>query len=106
GFHAFDIYKTLDENVFNKQTVTAEQSVEAEEWFAAHQEKLQEDSPLFGVAKDKNVIVLQLEAFNSFFINREVNGQEITPHLNRLIEESMYFNQFYHQTAQGRTADG
>ena len=65
----------------------------------------QPDESLFGIAKDKNVIILSLESLQSFVINKEVDGQEITPFLNGLIEESYYFENFYHQTAQGKTSD-
>jgi phosphoglycerol transferase MdoB-like AlkP superfamily enzyme len=59
----------------------------------------------FGVAKDKNVIVLQLEAFQSFLIGQSINGQEITPHLNELLSDSIYFSNFYQQIGRGNTSD-
>ena len=37
---------------------------------------------LKGIGKDKNVIVIQLEAFQNFLINRGYNGQVLTPNLN------------------------
>ncbi|SDK54924.1 LTA synthase family protein [Sediminibacillus albus] len=64
-----------------------------------------EKSDLFGVAEDKNVIFVSLESVQSFVINNEVNGEEITPFLNDLIDESYYFENFYHQTEQGKTSD-
>lgn len=63
------------------------------------------DKEMFGVAKDKNLIIVSLESLQNFVINSEVNGQEITPFLNDFIGESYYFNQFYHQTQQGKTSD-
>ncbi|MDC3415516.1 LTA synthase family protein [Aquibacillus salsiterrae] len=62
-------------------------------------------SELFGIAKNKNVIFISMESLQSFVINNTVNGEEITPFLNDLIDESYYFNNFYHQTAQGKTSD-
>ena len=47
-------------------------------------EEDQEDS-LFGIAEGRNLIVIQMEALQNFVINREYEGQEITPNLNRLI---------------------
>jgi lipoteichoic acid synthase len=38
-------------------------------------------------------------------IGQKVNGQEITPFLNEFIKDSYYFDNFYHQTAQGKTSD-
>ncbi|MFC0560741.1 LTA synthase family protein [Halalkalibacter alkalisediminis] len=60
---------------------------------------------LFGIAKDKNIIVLSLESIQGFVINETLDGEEITPFLNELIKESYYFDNFYHQTAQGKTSD-
>lgn len=62
-------------------------------------------SPLAGVAKGKNVIVLQVESLQSFPIGMKIGGQEVTPNLNRLAGESLSFPNFYHQTGQGVTAD-
>ena len=60
---------------------------------------------MFGAAKGKNIIVLSMESTQSFVIGQKVNGQEITPFLNEFIKESYYFDNFYHQTAQGKTSD-
>ncbi|TMU85526.1 LTA synthase family protein [Bacillus sp. BHET2] len=66
---------------------------------------IEPDNEMFGVAKNKNLIIVSLESLQNFVINSEVNGQEITPFLNDFIGESYYFNQFYHQTQQGKTSD-
>ncbi len=66
---------------------------------------IEPDNEMFGVAKDKNLIIVSLESLQNFVINSEVNGQEITPFLNDFIGESYYFDQFYHQTQQGKTSD-
>lgn len=61
---------------------------------------------LKGIGKDKNVLVIQLEAFQNFLINREYNGQVLTPNLNKLIkDESIYFDNYYSVIGKGNTAD-
>ncbi|MDA1527598.1 LTA synthase family protein [Bacillus cereus group sp. TH260-2LC] len=60
---------------------------------------------MFGVAKGKNVIVVTLESLQTFLIGATVNGQEVTPFLNEFINESYYFDNFFHQTGQGKTSD-
>jgi phosphoglycerol transferase MdoB-like AlkP superfamily enzyme len=60
---------------------------------------------MFGKYKGMNVIMVQLEAFQNFVIGQKINGQEVTPNMNKLLSESMYFKNFYHQTSQGRTSD-
>lgn len=48
-----------------------------------------------------------MEALQNFVINREYEGQEITPNLNRLIrhEGTIYFDRYYMQIAAGNTSD-
>lgn len=64
------------------------------------------DSPvLFGSAKGKNVIIVQMEAFQNFAINMSIDGQVVTPNLNALINESFYFPHFFQTIGQGNTSD-
>lgn len=64
-----------------------------------------EDREYFGIAKDKNVIYVQLEAVQNFPIGLQVDGIEITPNLNKFIKESTYFPNFYQQIGTGTTSD-
>ena len=65
------------------------------------------DGDLFGAAEGRNLIVIQLEAFQNFAINLEYNGQELTPFLNSLINdgETVYFDHYYYQVGSGNTSD-
>lgn len=67
----------------------------------------EKDGELFGIAKDKNLIVIQMESMQNMLIGRHYNGQEITPNLNRLIKEqgTIYFDNFYQQIGSGNTSD-
>ena len=51
---------------------------------------------LFGVAKGRNLILVQLESMQNMVVGREYFGQEITPVLNSLIRApgTIYFNNF------------
>lgn len=64
---------------------------------------------LFGIAKGKNIIKIHLESFHSFLINFELHGEEVTPFINSLVNDRSqgftYFENFFHQTEQGKTAD-
>lgn len=66
-----------------------------------------EESELFGIAEDKNIIFIFAESVQNFVINNKVNGEEITPFMNQLTkdEDTYYFDNFYHQTEQGKTSD-
>ena len=57
------------------------------------------------VLEGRNVIVIHAESLQGIAINRTFNGEEVTPNLNRLINEGMYFNNFYSQVSVGTSSD-
>ncbi|MFA5048153.1 MAG: LTA synthase family protein [Patescibacteria group bacterium] len=59
----------------------------------------------FGLARGRNVIYIQVESLENAVIGQVVNGQEITPNLNRLTQEGLYFNNYYSEVGPGNTAD-
>ncbi|MFP4697083.1 MAG: LTA synthase family protein [Eubacteriales bacterium] len=65
----------------------------------------QKDNEYTGIAKDKNLLIIQLEAMQEFIIGREIEGREITPNINKFIEESIYFDNMYNQVGGGNTSD-
>ena len=62
---------------------------------------------MYGIAKDRNVIIIHLESFQQFLINKKINGQEVTPFLNSLYngKDTYSFDNFFHQVGQGKTSD-
>lgn len=66
----------------------------------------EKNGPLFGVAKGRNLIVIQMESLQNLVVNKVYNGQEITPNLNQLIKgDSVYFDHYYQQVGSGNTSD-
>ena len=59
---------------------------------------------LYGIAEGKNVILLQLESFQNFLLNKTINGKEITPNLNKFIDENIKINNMMIQS-YSTTAD-
>lgn len=53
----------------------------------------------------KNVLVIHAESLQNFVINKKINGKEITPNLNKLINKSLYFNNFYALDSVGTSSD-
>jgi len=62
-------------------------------------------SDLWGAAKGRSVIVLQLESFQAFAVGMKIGGQAVTPNLDALAGESLRFTRYFHQAAGGRTSD-
>lgn len=63
----------------------------------------------FGVYEGKNLILIQLESFNNFLIGLEINingeYKEVTPNINRIAKNSLYFNNYYTSVGIGNTSD-
>jgi phosphoglycerol transferase MdoB-like AlkP superfamily enzyme len=59
----------------------------------------------FGVALGYNLVMIQVESLQGQLLDLEVNGQEVTPALNRLAKEGVSFSLCIDQTSFGRTAD-
>lgn len=58
-----------------------------------------------GIYKDKNLVFIHMESIMTMFIDMEVNGQEVTPNLNKLKKEGLYFSNFYPQVSVGTSSD-
>ncbi len=63
-----------------------------------------EKTPYTGIAKESNVIILQLESLNEYIIGKKVNGKEIMPNLNQFLKENISATDMYNQ-GLGTTAD-
>lgn len=57
------------------------------------------------IFKGKNVIVIHAESMQNFLIHTEFNGEEVTPTLNKLASEGLYFSNFYAQDSVGTSSD-
>ncbi len=55
--------------------------------------------------KGKNIIVIHAESFQQFLIGKTFNGIEVTPNMNRLTSEGLYFSNFYAQESVGTSSD-
>ena len=58
-----------------------------------------------GIFEGKNVIAIHAESLQNFAIGLEFNGVEVTPNINKLVRESLYFNNFYAQVGVGTSSD-
>ena len=103
NYHTIDIYRYIQDK--NKLPVTQQEKNAIGEFFLEKKTQQSEKLNLNGVGKDKNLIVIQVEALQQFVIGRKIGNQEITPNLNKLIKRSIYFNNYFCETAGGGTSD-
>jgi len=106
NYQAFDVAKYVkEEKGGTKAELNSDVLNKLQDWFVQRKGEQPQSPALFGVGKDKNLIVIQVEALQEFVINKKVNGLEITPNLNKLIKESIYFDNYYCETGLGGTSD-
>lgn len=58
-----------------------------------------------GIFEGKNVIVIHYESMQTFPMNLSFNGEEVTPNLNKISEEGIFFSNFYSQVGVGTSSD-
>jgi len=102
-YHLFDVFLSSQTSV-KSVFANGDEITELSDYLVEKHKKAAK-SELHGIAEGKNVIVIFLESTQSFVLDRKINDEEVTPFLNALKEESLYFPNFYHQTAQGKTSD-
>lgn len=87
------------------RNLTKEELEETRRYFSERKQAHDPGDAFFGVAKGKNVLVIQVEALEEWVLDAKVNGEEITPFLNRLKTESLYYPNLLDQTGSSSTSD-
>ncbi|WP_080846138.1 LTA synthase family protein [Cytobacillus gottheilii] len=107
GTYNFSIYDVVQNVKSAGQRAMADTNdiTEVENYIKAN--KAAPNPDYFGAAEGKNVIYVSMESLQTFLIDYELNGEEVTPFLNSLVDtgEAFYFDHIYNQTGQGKTSD-
>ncbi len=99
--HVLDAYLSLEKGNRKLSTIEREEIVT---WINKNK-LIQTDNDYTGIAKGKNVILIQVESLQSFVVDATINGQEITPNINNFIKQSHSFENNYFQIGAGSTSD-
>jgi len=107
GVYNYTIYDAVKSTTASAQRVMANSDDMTEVINYTKSNYAEPNPAYFGAGKGMNVIYLHLESMQNFLINYKLNGEEVTPFLNSLTNDknTMYFDNFFHQTAQGKTSD-
>ncbi|WP_214763708.1 MULTISPECIES: LTA synthase family protein [unclassified Exiguobacterium] len=106
GTFNFHVYDAMLQTKTSAQKALADGSELDEVENFTRQNYAAPDPEMFGKYKGKNVVVVSFESAQNFTHNMKAsNGEYITPNLNKLIEESHYWPNYYHTTGQGKTSD-
>ena len=74
-----------------------------QDYFAAKEKE--EKNEYTNIFEGKNVIVIHGESMMTNAMGLKFNDQEVTPTLNRLSQEGMFFSNFYSQVSVGTSSD-
>ncbi|MFT4416597.1 LTA synthase family protein [Fredinandcohnia humi] len=107
GMYNYAIYDTVQSTKASTQRAMADSNDSIEVINYTKANYAEPNPKYFGAGKGMNVIYVHLESIQNFLIDYELHGEEVTPFLNSLTKEenTLYFDNFFHQTAQGKTAD-
>ena len=109
GAFNYTIYDAIQSTNSSAQRVLADENDITEVERYVNAQYAEPNEKYFGAAKGKNIIKIHLESFQTFLINYKLNGEEVTPFLNSLVNKKesdfMFFKNYFHQTAQGKTSD-
>ncbi len=109
GTYNFMVYDAIQSFETSTQRVLADSSDITEVDNYTKSKYAEPNEAYFGKGEGKNIIKIHLESFQSFLIDFELHGEEVTPFLNSLVNDQnqgfTYFDNFFHQTEQGKTAD-
>lgn len=104
-YHAYDILQYF----FDRQEeLSPDQKAQVDAWLEANKKYLDGDArykDLAGALKGRNLIVIQVESLENVLIGLKVDGVEITPNLNRLASEGLYFSGVHEQVRDGNSSD-
>jgi len=103
GYHIMNAYKYFTEDAFKTLTVNEQEKIK--KWYADNNKQQLPDNKYKGLMEGKNLIILQLESMESFPINKTIEGQEITPNINKLLNNSISFTNILEQVNLGTTSD-
>ena len=102
GFHIKDISELVEENI--NTDLTEEEKDIIESYYEWKNENIP-DNEYAGIFEGKNVLFLQIESLESFIINQTVDGQEICPNINKLLNNGFYFSNIFEQVQGGNSSD-
>lgn len=107
GMYNYALYDTAETVKASSQRVLADSDEVTEVLNYTKTNYAAPNEAYFGAAEGMNVVYLHLESIQTFLMNYKLNGEEVTPFLNSLTKDqsTLFFDNFYHQTAQGKTSD-
>lgn len=102
GYHIHDIYSYFENS--KRLVLESKDKEQIDSWYKYNNETLP-DNEYKALFKGKNLLFVQVESLEAMVINQKIEGQEITPNLNKLLQHSLYFPKIHEQVSGGNSSD-
>lgn len=103
-YHVNDLVKSIEPKIvalFGYDSALKEFN----EYYEVNTNEKNKKNAYTNIFEGKNIIGIHAESIQNFVIGLKINGVEVTPNLNKLASEGMYFDNFYTQVSVGTSSD-
>ena len=98
GLYVYTFY-----DLIKNETSYDEAAMKFREYYSCKKES--SDNEYTNIFKGKNLLFIHAESIQNFLIDLKINNNEVTPNINKLAHEGMYFSKFYPQISVGTSSD-
>ncbi len=98
GLYVYTFY-----DLFKNETSYEKAAMKFKDYYSCKKDT--SDNEYTNIFKGKNVLFIHAESIQNFLIDLKINNKEVTPNINKLAHEGMYFSKFYPQISVGTSSD-
>lgn len=95
-FQSFEFNETLDYDTY---------ALAYRNYYSCEWEKTEKVNDYTDIFLGKNVLFIHAESIQNFLIDLKINGEYVTPNINKFSREGIYFSKFYPQISVGTSSD-
>ena len=98
-----DIFQTIKPRI--SSLFGYEEALELFNNYFETKDKYNKENKYTGILEGYNIVYVHMESMQNFLMDLEFNGEEVTPNLNKLAKEGLFFSNFYPQISTGTSSD-
>lgn len=95
-FQSFDFNEILDYDNY---------ALAYRNYYSCEWKKTEKVNDYTDIFLGKNVLFIHAESIQNFLIDLKINGEYVTPNINKFAREGIYFSKFYPQISVGTSSD-
>lgn len=99
-----DIFQTIKPKI-SSMFGYDEAKMMVDDYFLNIRESYNNKNKYTGILDGYNIVYVHMESMQNFLMDLTFNDEEVTPNLNKLAKEGMFFSNFYPQISTGTSSD-